>query len=123
MLTSEGVASKRNFFEASAPSKAEPLTARKVRGDISFLGQIFPILDTDVWTSMCSVTGCCLDGFGGRSVVAVWAGQGSGYRNCVLAVSGFVFGELGQSQCWSSPSVDLLSLPVPWAQSWAVFVQ
>lgn len=43
--------------------------------------------------------------------------------NCVLAVSGFVFGELGQSQCWSSPSVDLLSLPVPWAQSWAVFVQ
>ncbi|XP_042743080.1 ladinin-1 [Lagopus leucura] len=29
MLTSEGVASKRNFFEASAPSKAEPLTARK----------------------------------------------------------------------------------------------
>ncbi|NXJ05082.1 LAD1 protein, partial [Odontophorus gujanensis] len=29
VLTSEGVASKRNFFEASAPSKAEPLTARK----------------------------------------------------------------------------------------------
>ncbi|NXK56125.1 LAD1 protein, partial [Chauna torquata] len=29
MLSSEGVASKRNFFEASAPSKAEPLAARK----------------------------------------------------------------------------------------------
>ncbi|XP_035203220.1 LOW QUALITY PROTEIN: ladinin-1 [Oxyura jamaicensis] len=29
VVTSEGVASKRNFFEASAPSKAEPLAARK----------------------------------------------------------------------------------------------
>ncbi|XP_021233086.1 ladinin-1 isoform X2 [Numida meleagris] len=29
VLTSEGVASKRNFFEASVPSKAEPLAARK----------------------------------------------------------------------------------------------
>ncbi|XP_009980098.1 PREDICTED: LOW QUALITY PROTEIN: ladinin-1 [Tauraco erythrolophus] len=29
MPSSEGVASKRNFFEASAPSKAEPLTVRK----------------------------------------------------------------------------------------------
>ncbi|XP_053943387.1 ladinin-1 isoform X2 [Cuculus canorus] len=29
LLSSEGVASKRNFFEASAPSKAEPLTVRK----------------------------------------------------------------------------------------------
>ncbi|NXT77439.1 LAD1 protein, partial [Zapornia atra] len=29
LMTSEGVASKRNFFEASAPSKAEPLAARK----------------------------------------------------------------------------------------------
>ncbi|NXF13279.1 LAD1 protein, partial [Smithornis capensis] len=29
LLSSEGVASKRNFFEASAPSKAEPLAARK----------------------------------------------------------------------------------------------
>ncbi|NXL85381.1 LAD1 protein, partial [Alectura lathami] len=29
VLSSEGVASKRNFFEASAPSKAEPLAARK----------------------------------------------------------------------------------------------
>ncbi|NXC21366.1 LAD1 protein, partial [Corythaeola cristata] len=29
MLSSEGVASKRNFFEASAPSKAEPLSVRK----------------------------------------------------------------------------------------------
>ncbi|NXU55000.1 LAD1 protein, partial [Turnix velox] len=28
-LSSEGVASKRNFFEASAPSKAEPLVVRK----------------------------------------------------------------------------------------------
>ncbi|NXN99810.1 LAD1 protein, partial [Rhinopomastus cyanomelas] len=27
--SSEGVASKRNFFEASSPSKAEPLTVRK----------------------------------------------------------------------------------------------
>lgn len=32
LLHSEGVASKRNLFEASAPSKAEPLTVRKVRG-------------------------------------------------------------------------------------------
>ncbi|KAM6370119.1 ladinin-1 [Pluvialis apricaria] len=29
LLSSEGVASKRNFFEASAPSKAEPLVVRK----------------------------------------------------------------------------------------------
>ncbi|NWR78326.1 LAD1 protein, partial [Centropus unirufus] len=29
VLSSEGVASKRNFFEASAPSKAEPLAVRK----------------------------------------------------------------------------------------------
>ncbi|NXV74764.1 LAD1 protein, partial [Atlantisia rogersi] len=29
LVSSEGVASKRNFFEASAPSKAEPLAARK----------------------------------------------------------------------------------------------
>ncbi|XP_009068247.1 PREDICTED: ladinin-1, partial [Acanthisitta chloris] len=29
LLPSEGVASKRNFFESSAPSKAEPLAARK----------------------------------------------------------------------------------------------
>ncbi|NXY85826.1 LAD1 protein, partial [Alcedo cyanopectus] len=29
MMPSEGVASKRNFFEASTPSKAEPLTVRK----------------------------------------------------------------------------------------------
>ncbi|NXS73320.1 LAD1 protein, partial [Pandion haliaetus] len=29
LLPSEGVASKRNFFEASAPSKAEPLAVRK----------------------------------------------------------------------------------------------
>ncbi|KAF1398138.1 Ladinin-1, partial [Spheniscus humboldti] len=29
LLSSEGVASKRNFFEASAPSKAEPLAIRK----------------------------------------------------------------------------------------------
>ncbi|XP_013799505.2 ladinin-1 [Apteryx mantelli] len=29
MLSSEGVASKRNFFETSAPAKAEPLTVRK----------------------------------------------------------------------------------------------
>ncbi|XP_027562046.1 ladinin-1 isoform X2 [Neopelma chrysocephalum] len=29
LLSSEGVASKRSFFEASAPSKAEPLAARK----------------------------------------------------------------------------------------------
>ncbi|NXK11531.1 LAD1 protein, partial [Herpetotheres cachinnans] len=29
LLSSEGVASKRNFFEASAPSKAEPLAVRK----------------------------------------------------------------------------------------------
>ncbi|NXX82316.1 LAD1 protein, partial [Urocolius indicus] len=29
LLSSEGVASKRNFFEASPPSKAEPLAARK----------------------------------------------------------------------------------------------
>ncbi|NXQ99433.1 LAD1 protein, partial [Sagittarius serpentarius] len=29
LLSSEGVASKRNFFEASAPSKAESLTIRK----------------------------------------------------------------------------------------------
>ncbi|KAM6108283.1 ladinin-1 [Pterocles gutturalis] len=29
LLSSEGVASKRNFFEGSAPSKAEPLTVRK----------------------------------------------------------------------------------------------
>ncbi|KAM8988468.1 ladinin-1 isoform 2-T2 [Ara ararauna] len=29
LLSSEGVASKRNFFEASAPGKAEPLAARK----------------------------------------------------------------------------------------------
>lgn len=47
MLTSDGVASKRNFFEASTPSKAEPFAARKVRGDVSFLGQIFPTLGTD----------------------------------------------------------------------------
>lgn len=31
LLSSEGVASKRNFFEASVPSKAEPLAVRKVR--------------------------------------------------------------------------------------------
>ncbi|NXD82656.1 LAD1 protein, partial [Halcyon senegalensis] len=29
VLSSEGVASKRNFFEASTPSKAEPLAVRK----------------------------------------------------------------------------------------------
>ncbi|NWR64783.1 LAD1 protein, partial [Bucorvus abyssinicus] len=29
LLSSEGVASKRNLFEASAPSKAEPLAVRK----------------------------------------------------------------------------------------------
>ncbi|NXU93321.1 LAD1 protein, partial [Xiphorhynchus elegans] len=29
LLSSEGVASKRSFFEASAPSKAEPLALRK----------------------------------------------------------------------------------------------
>ncbi|NXE81468.1 LAD1 protein, partial [Cochlearius cochlearius] len=29
LLSSEGVASKRNFFEASTPSKAEPLAVRK----------------------------------------------------------------------------------------------
>ncbi|EOB05631.1 Ladinin-1 [Anas platyrhynchos] len=29
VVTSEGVASKRNFFETSAPSKAEPLAAKK----------------------------------------------------------------------------------------------
>ncbi|NWS22089.1 LAD1 protein, partial [Pachyramphus minor] len=29
LLPSEGVASKRSFFEASAPGKAEPLTLRK----------------------------------------------------------------------------------------------
>ncbi|POI18703.1 hypothetical protein CIB84_017553, partial [Bambusicola thoracicus] len=29
VVTSDGVASKRNFFEASTPSKAEPLAARK----------------------------------------------------------------------------------------------
>ncbi|NXS13226.1 LAD1 protein, partial [Neodrepanis coruscans] len=29
LLPSEGVASKRNFFEASAPGKAEPLAVRK----------------------------------------------------------------------------------------------
>lgn len=29
VLTSDGVASKRNFFEASTPSKAEPFAARK----------------------------------------------------------------------------------------------
>ncbi|NXE54114.1 LAD1 protein, partial [Casuarius casuarius] len=29
MLSSEGVASKRSFFETSAPAKAEPLTVRK----------------------------------------------------------------------------------------------
>ncbi|NXI34700.1 LAD1 protein, partial [Galbula dea] len=29
VLSPEGVASKRNFFEASAPSKAEPLAIRK----------------------------------------------------------------------------------------------
>ncbi|NWZ22739.1 LAD1 protein, partial [Asarcornis scutulata] len=29
VVTSEGVASKRHFFEASAPSKAEPLAAKK----------------------------------------------------------------------------------------------
>ncbi|NXH10598.1 LAD1 protein, partial [Bucco capensis] len=29
VLSSEGVASKRNFFEATAPSKAEPLAVRK----------------------------------------------------------------------------------------------
>ncbi|NXC48567.1 LAD1 protein, partial [Penelope pileata] len=29
VLSTEGVASKRNFFEASAPSRAEPLAARK----------------------------------------------------------------------------------------------
>ncbi|NXL03724.1 LAD1 protein, partial [Mesembrinibis cayennensis] len=29
LLSSEGVASKRNFFEASVPSKAEPLAVRK----------------------------------------------------------------------------------------------
>ncbi|NXD44985.1 LAD1 protein, partial [Copsychus sechellarum] len=29
LLSSEGVASKRNFFEGSAPSKAEPAAARK----------------------------------------------------------------------------------------------
>ncbi|XP_061219090.1 ladinin-1 isoform X2 [Neopsephotus bourkii] len=29
LLSSDGVASKRNFFEASAPGKAEPLAARK----------------------------------------------------------------------------------------------
>lgn len=31
LLSSEGVASKRNFFEGSAPSKAEPAALRKVR--------------------------------------------------------------------------------------------
>ncbi|NXT92031.1 LAD1 protein, partial [Anhinga rufa] len=29
LVSSEGVASKRNFFEASTPSKAEPLAVRK----------------------------------------------------------------------------------------------
>ncbi|NWQ83619.1 LAD1 protein, partial [Columbina picui] len=29
LLSSDGVASKRNFFEGSAPSKAEPLAVRK----------------------------------------------------------------------------------------------
>ncbi|NXG80341.1 LAD1 protein, partial [Baryphthengus martii] len=29
VLSSEGVASKRNFFETSAPSKAEPCAVRK----------------------------------------------------------------------------------------------
>ena len=31
LLSSEGVASKRNFFEASAPGKAEPTAVKKVR--------------------------------------------------------------------------------------------
>lgn len=31
LLSSEGVASKRNFFEGSAPSKAESAALRKVR--------------------------------------------------------------------------------------------
>lgn len=41
LLSSEGVASKRNFFEASAPSKAEPLALRKVRAGAG-LGEDLP---------------------------------------------------------------------------------
>lgn len=53
LLSSEGIASKRNFFEASAPGKAEPLAARKVTqeppaspcagADTSFSGTSSPL--------------------------------------------------------------------------------
>lgn len=68
VVTSEGVASKRNFFEASAPSKAEPLAARKVRAGVAggvlcqgrhqLLGQILPGLGTNAHC--------------GRLLVGVW---------------------------------------------------
>lgn len=38
LLSSEGVASKRNFFEGSAPSKAEPAALRKVRQELRRAG-------------------------------------------------------------------------------------
>lgn len=38
LLSSEGVASKRDFFERSAPSKAEPAALRKVRPERRWAG-------------------------------------------------------------------------------------
>lgn len=80
LLSSEGVASKRNFFEASAPSKAEPLAVRKVRAGAglnedlpvgSCAGAATNFLDesSPLWIPTHSPVGCCLD--------AVWWESGA----------------------------------------------
>lgn len=40
VLPSEGVATKRSFFEASAPGRAEPLPGRKVRAGAALSGAL-----------------------------------------------------------------------------------
>lgn len=91
VVTSEGVASKRNFFEASAPSKAEPLAAKKVRAGIPWEGPV-PGQAQAFWANPPRFGYQCTlwQAAGGSLVVVVRAGLGSSHRNCALAACGFV---------------------------------
>lgn len=130
MLSSEGVASKRNFFEASAPSKAEPLAVRKVRAGAG-LSEDLPVPGQapTFWTNLplfgyrrTARYDVAWMQFGGSLAVVerCQAGLGSGtgcHRNSGsvwVRADALVFEELGWSQGvgWSLPVAGLLSLPV-----------
>lgn len=88
LLSSEGVASKRNFFEGSAPSKAEPAALRKVRWGCSEWGH--PRLGGHPLWGKCPLLGHQLGSVGARAEF--------GHRGSASSCRELGFEELGWSQ-------------------------